>query len=355
VKVLFNLLDAGVGGGQRVAFHVGRELVQRGHELGVVVPGPGPALAWFEELGAKTAYIDVTSLNHPQTVAQAARLARGYDMVYSHTSVPGVILAGAAAAISRRPSVVHQHIYPHFSTRAAQRRVQEALFRAALRRATVIAVANHVADHLARVGVPRERIAVIPNAVPLPLENPAALETSDRVRIGLLGRLDPQKGAATFIEAAALAGHAQEISFRIGVPRGAVACDGNDLGRVASEAGVEIVELDHGGEAFLKDLDVVAIPSRYEGSPLVMFEAMGLRKAIVASDIPGIREVIAPDAGMLVSVDDAPAFAQAFEELAADRSLRIRFGDRAREVVEAEHDFNRMLDCVCSVIEGAAR
>jgi glycosyltransferase involved in cell wall biosynthesis len=38
-------------------------------------------------------------------------------------------------------------------------------------------------------------------------------------------------------------------------------------------------------------LDVVAIPSRYEGSPLTLFEAMAVGKPIIASDIPGVREV----------------------------------------------------------------
>ena len=52
MKVLFNLLDAGIGGGQQVALGVAEELVRRGHRVGVVVPRTGPAAERF----ARTAW-----------------------------------------------------------------------------------------------------------------------------------------------------------------------------------------------------------------------------------------------------------------------------------------------------------
>ena len=167
MRVLFNLLDAGVGGGQQVALDVASELVRRGHSIGVVVPAPGPATSRFAELGASTHTAHLVSLRRPGVIA-GARIARRYDLVYSHTSVPGEILGGMAAALAGRPHAVHRHVYPHFSPKPWIRAVQHFLYRHVERRARSVAVARHVADSMVEVGIPRERIEVIPNGVDVP-------------------------------------------------------------------------------------------------------------------------------------------------------------------------------------------
>src|SRR4051795_5715115 len=75
MRVLFNLLDAGVGGGQQVAFDIASELVRRGHSVGVVVPATGPATSRFAELGASTHTAHLVSLRRPGVIA-GARIAR---------------------------------------------------------------------------------------------------------------------------------------------------------------------------------------------------------------------------------------------------------------------------------------
>src|SRR5439155_5737097 len=140
VRVLFNLLDAGVGGGQQVALDIAAELVRRGHTIGVVVPAEGPATRRFQALGAPAHTAKLVTLRNPGLL-RAARIARRYDLVYSHTSVPGEILGGLAAALARRPHAVHRHVYPHFSPFAPIRLAQHILYRAVDRRARTVAVA----------------------------------------------------------------------------------------------------------------------------------------------------------------------------------------------------------------------
>ena len=72
VRVLFNLLDAGIGGGQQVAIGIAGELRRRGHAVGVVVPEPGPATERFAALGADVYVADLLSLRHPAGVLSAA-------------------------------------------------------------------------------------------------------------------------------------------------------------------------------------------------------------------------------------------------------------------------------------------
>ncbi len=82
---------------------------------------------------------------------------------------------------------------------------------------------------------------------------------------------------------------------------------------------------------------VVALPSYREGVPKVLLEAAASGRPIVATDVPGCREVVRPgENGLLVAPRDAGALADALGTLLADRGLRARMGARGREIVEAE-------------------
>jgi glycosyltransferase involved in cell wall biosynthesis len=349
MKALFNLLDAGVGGGQHVALDIAGELVRQGHGVGVVVPAEGPTTTRFAELGGGVHTANLVSLRRPG-VLRGALIARAYDVVYSHTSVPGEILGGTAAALACRPHVVHRHVYPHFSPRTRVRSLQLVLYRAVDRRARTIAVAQHVADAMVDAGIPRERIEVIPNGVPIPTEAAPAPTGNGILRIGLLGRLDPQKGADVFLDAAALVGGGAE--FALGAPE---VHDryGEDILAAARAANVDTVI--PAGRDFLRSVDVVAIPSRYEGHPLTLLEAMSLGKPIVASAIPGIREVLEPEgAGLLVPPEDTEALAAALRRLIDEDDLRTRLGKRAREVAASQYTLAHMHDRVIRFLEDAA-
>ena len=343
MRVLFNLLDAEVGGGQQVALGVAEALTERGHAIGVVVPAPGPATDRFAALGAEVHRAALVALRRPGVV-RGARLARRYDVVYSHTSVPGEILAGAAATLARRSHVVHRHVYPHFSPRRSVRAVQRRLYRSALGRARVIAVADHVADTLVPVGVRRERVEVIPNGVFVPAQPPPR-PPGGRPRVGLLGRLDPQKGADVFVRA--VDGLDAELVLGTPVATGAYA---EQVVAAAREAGIAVAV--PAGPELLRDLDLVVIPSLWEGHPLVLLEAMALGKAIVASAIPGIRETVEPhNAAILVPAGDAGALTSALRGLVGDPERRAALGSRAREVAVSRYSLADVNARIIAVLE----
>jgi glycosyltransferase involved in cell wall biosynthesis len=353
MKMLFNLLDAGVGGGQQVAIGIAEELLRRGHDVGVLVPTRGPASDRFAAAGAKVRLADIVSLRHPVGVASAARAARGYDLVYSHTSVPGEILAGIAAAAAGRPHVIHRHIYPHFSPRRTTRELQRFLYGGVVGRAHVLAVAEHVADAVTAAGVPRKRIRVIPNGIEIP-DNASPPSSRPPLRIGMLARLDPQKGVDVLIRAVREAHFGPEVEVVLGAPtaEGPYAAE---VLRNVQEAGIQPAIPAGAGVDFLRDLDVVVLPSRYEGHPLVLLEAMALGKAVVASAIPGVREVIEPDAaGLLVPPDDPAALAEALRSVVSDAQLRTTLGARARDVAVSRFALEGVHERVIALLERMA-
>jgi glycosyltransferase involved in cell wall biosynthesis len=79
---------------------------------------------------------------------------------------------------------------------------------------------------------------------------------------------------------------------------------------------------------------VAVLPSRREGLPLSLMEAAACGRAMIASDVPGCREIVVhQQTGLLFPVDDAPALADAMARLAGDPQLRAHYAMAARKLV----------------------
>ena len=77
------------------------------------------------------------------------------------------------------------------------------------------------------------------------------------------------------------------------------------------------------------------MPSRREGLPKALLEAASLGRPLVATDVPGCRDVaVDGETGLLVPVDDANALASAIETLVRDPGLRAKLGAAGRRRVE---------------------
>lgn len=82
---------------------------------------------------------------------------------------------------------------------------------------------------------------------------------------------------------------------------------------------------------------IVCLPSYREGVPKALLEAAACGRPMVATDIPGCREVCRQgQTGLLVPVRDVPALVEALQRLLVDSDLRLRLGQAARELVERE-------------------
>ncbi len=86
--------------------------------------------------------------------------------------------------------------------------------------------------------------------------------------------------------------------------------------------------------AFWAKAHVAVLPSRREGLPLSLMEAAACGRAMIASDVPGCREIVLHEqTGLLFPVDDAVALADAMARLTADQGLRARCAAAARKLV----------------------
>lgn len=347
MRVLVQLLDGQRGGGQRVAADVAAVLCARGHELGVVLPQRGPAVEPFERTGATIHELDLASPRHIRTIVGMASLLRRYDLLYSHTSAPSEVTGSLAARLARRPQVVHRHSYVDLPPGSVPRLA----YRAALRGRLIVAVAEHARAELLALGISPEAVLVVPNGTAI-APDPPPPPSEERLRIGLLGRLDAQKGADVLIGAARLARIEPTPVWTVAGGPGPDAGYERQLRAAAAVVGVEMPGAADPAIDYLASLDVVVVPSRrYEGQPLVVLEALALGRPIVASDLAGLREILGDGAGILVPPEDPPALARALESLAADPRLRARLAQRGRALAQERYDVRSTAARAADVVE----
>jgi glycosyltransferase involved in cell wall biosynthesis len=88
---------------------------------------------------------------------------------------------------------------------------------------------------------------------------------------------------------------------------------------------------------------IAVLPSHREGLPLSLLEAAACGRPLVATDVPGCRDIARPGVNaILVPPDDAEALADAIDRLAVDPELRQKLGRASRHLVEQNFSSRRI-------------
>jgi glycosyltransferase involved in cell wall biosynthesis len=284
-----------------------------------------------------------------RTLREHLRLFRHLepDIVHASLASPwSCQYAVAAAALARRPRIVavYQLAVPPLSER--QRRAKRLTARAVDRH---VGVGERTSREIERlVGLPRDSVRTIYNGVPDEVVA-VAREPRRRALVGSIGRLEPQKGMDVLIRALA---HVEEATLLL-------VGDGSErerLEELARAVGVsERVEWKGWSDtprSYLGTLDVFVLPSRNEGFPLALLEALLAGTAVVASDVGSVAEAIRDgETGLLVPADDHVALAGALRRLLADRTLGPRLGARGRQVVLDQFTADHMTEAFESLYD----
>ena len=196
------------------------------------------------------------------------------------------------------------------------------------------------------VGLSASRIQVIPNGVDAKRFSPGPPRTrGGRLVLGTVGSLTPVKNQALLIRScAALASHGVDWELRLA---GKGPWEAR-LRQLAAHLGVAEQVRFHGAveevPAFLRDLDLFALPSDTEAHPNALLEAMACGLPCVASGVGGVPEVLAKgQCGIIVAPGEQAALTHQIVRLARDGELARRLGIAARERVRREYSLERML------------
>lgn len=291
-----------------------------------------------------TGSLAVSMLLLPFRLARyAAHCALGrVELLHANVSVSGSTYRKMCLVLISRlfsvPVVLHLHgsEYRAFFARLTglRRAAVMRLFGASDR---VVVLGMSWRDFVAvELGVPPERISIIPNAVPAPRHRRDA-PAGRPPHLLFLGRLGDRKRVGDLVEALAAP------SVRALDWTATLAGDG-DVGRYRAQArSLGIADrIRFPGwtgpdetDRLLASADVMVLPSEAENLPMSILEAMANGLAVVATPVGAVPEVIRPGVnGCLVPVGDVVALSNALRAVISDRALRERLGAGARALYQ---------------------
>lgn len=344
-----------VGGMCRMARYYMREWQERGRRPALrLVDSYGPGSNWL-----KPAYF-LGALGRLALDGLRGRVA----LVHLHMAERGSVLRkGLLLYLAKAmglPAVVHLHAaefvefcegLPLFLRRRTVAMLQAADL--------VIVLGTAWRRYLVeRLGLPEDKVVILRNAVP----GPASLAPRPEggpCRILFLGVVGRRKGVDELL--AALAAPALEglawqatIAGNGEVERYRARAEALGLGdRVRFAGWVD----EAGTRALLAEADLFTLPSRNEGLPMAIIEAMAYGLPVVATPVGAITDAVREgETGLLVPPGDAPALAQALARLVGDPGLRRQLGAAGRAAYLAELEigaFNDRLERLLRRVEGA--
>ncbi len=281
-----------------------------------------------------------------RTIAALRRIQRQVAPSITHHVALQASILGSLAAIGRPGARInaltgfgHTFISNSLRTRAL-RALIGILLRALVNRPTSIALVQNPDDRksLLALGIDPNHIVIIPGSgvdtdVLQPQPEPAGPPT-----VAFVGRLLDDKGIRTLVNAhRLLRGSNSNIELLIaGTPDPANPASVSEQEAAQFNREPGITWLGHVDDiaALWARAHIAALPSRREGLPKSLLEAAACGRPMVATDVPGCREIVLPqETGLLVPADDAPALSVAIGKLAASQELRMRFGAAARRLV----------------------
>lgn len=272
-------------------------------------------------------------LQIPPLMIQMARKARALsaeaDIVHGHWIYPAGLLSLRAARRSGVPVVVTAHggDVSRGMKIPGLRRLIKYVGNAVDR---ILTVSESLADQLVNLGVDSSQIEVLPLGVDEPRFGRKPQPPSARPKLLFAGSLIPLKDVATLLEAVALI-PSDLVDLEIigdGPERWRLEDRAKSLkSRVVFRGSVPPHEVQRAMAAS----DFLVLPSRSEGRPVVVMEAMAAGLPVIGSDIPGTRELVRDGyTGLLFDVGNPHALAAGIERLATDSELRSHYAKAGR-------------------------
>ncbi|BBL81178.1 glycosyl transferase [Rubrobacter xylanophilus] len=348
IRLLLVVDSLDLGGAERHVAGLAAALRGRGCRVVVACSTRGALAASLEREGvpvvSMTRRLVKRRFSHAFALGVRRLLRReGVELVHAHVYASAAASAAATFGLGV-PLVVTEHTEASWQGRRARE-----ITRWYCRRARhVIAVSTPIRRRLiGRDGVSPEKISVIPTALPEvepPGVDPGAVAPDGRL-VGVVARLQPEKGVATFLRAVArIAPLAPDVRFLV-VGDGPLREELAGLaGRLGLRGRVSFLGYRPDAREIIRRLDVLVVPSFTEGAPLVVLEAMASGVPVVASAVGGIPDQIRHGReGLLVPTGDSAALGEALLSLLRDPESACRMGAAGRRRAASAFGHDRMV------------
>jgi glycosyltransferase involved in cell wall biosynthesis len=365
MKILQVCSATDIGGGEIHVAGLARALAARGHAVYLAVRPNSPLR---ELLSGITVSWHEMPLRNSLDVISSRAIAdlvteHAIDIVHAHMGRDYLVAALACRRAKLAKLVLTRHHYLPLKQNAVYRWLLQDV-------SAVIAVSSTVAASVTeRLALDPAKVHVIANWLDPAQFNPVdrdAARAMFRIRsamsVACIGQITPAKGQEEFIRAAAkIARIRSDVEFLI-------AGTENDDKSPFTEFLIDLAKrlglsdkLSFKGyirhmQELLGALDVVVVPSWDEGFSLVTIEALAARRAVLASDVGGIREIIKDSAtGMLFPARDVSALSNKLLWLLSDSPLRERLAAQGQRDAYArfsrDHVIGQIEELYAKVLE----
>ncbi len=356
-RVALCITDLDIGGAEQCLVELATRLDRRSFDPVVYCLGPRPArgeascTARLEAAGVPFHCLGARAVRHaPSAIVRLRRLFAEHRPDLAQTFLfHANIIGRVAARLAGVPHVV-------CGIRVAERQSRWHLWADRLTAGLVdryVCVSEAVARFSQlRGGLPRGKLTVIPNGIDLrryPAERPADLSRwgipPGRRAVTFVGRLDRQKGVRWLLQTAPLWLSRLPDCDLLLVGTGP---EESALRRATRQMGIERRVHFAGWQsaipAILAASDLLVLPSRWEGMPNVVLQAMASRLPVLATDVEGVREVLGDAAdAQSVGFGSTQQFAARLIDLMSNRARSAELGAKNRRRVEAHFGVERMV------------
>jgi glycosyltransferase involved in cell wall biosynthesis len=364
-------------------------VAKRGHEVYVLTQQPREALnkislytkgnlnIYYVRKGNR--FVDIFSW-----ISNAIRLSKGrqVDVIYGHITSKILLSTVLSAKITGRPSVIWYagaslKKFKSIRVRLLDQLIENILFLPSLRNCNLLITGTYALKRLyvRMYGVERRKIRVVPNFIDTNKFSPRILdkELKSKLKISdedfvviFVGSLAPRKGIENLL--AACKKLDKQMRFKLLIVGGHF-FDKNEEQRrlkyysaLAKEQGVEQTVIFTGSVAnrslpyYINISDVLILPSLVEGFPRVLVEAMACEKPVIATNLPGISEMVRNgENGLLIEPGNVDDIAKAITFLYNNKEKARHMGKKARETVEKKYSLDTIVISWLQIYREAAQ
>lgn len=262
------------------------------------------------------------------------------DLIHAHSSKAGFLarLAGLACGV---PVVYTPHALPFLMACGKRERRLYRWLERLMRGATAALIAVSAEERRAALGLgyAEGQVHLIPNGVAAGDGRAVTVREAGALQVGFFGRLTRQKGPDLLLQAAAnVVSHLPQTGFVIhgeGPLAAALRVQADEL-QLASHVRFDGAYPQGEAVARMRRMDVVAVPSRWEGCPYVVLEAWQAGVPVVAAAVGGVADLIRDGVdGVCVAADDPEALCDGLLGLLRDPQKRRRLAEQGLVAVGA--------------------
>lgn len=330
-RILFIINSSVDGGAQRNVLYLAKAL-SMDYDVAIACP-TGKLFEKSSASGLKTFRIPTGSL----AVFSIRRLAERFKPDIIHAHLLGAAFFTALARCGNARLIVTLHNKPIYPGASFLRRILYPLALAFICRhtETMICASSEIAGDLSKI-FPTVNTRVIRNFLPLEEWPRKSLDVNPRtIRIGVLGALVKAKGHCYLFEALSLL--ASEIGLEVFIAGDGVLAKPltSMVKRLHLTDTVQFLGHIEDIQSFLDSVDIVVVPSIFEGMPYSIIEAMAAGKPVIATTVGDIPDMVVHGVtGILVPPKDPKALASAIKVISNDLGKIALYGRAARSRIE---------------------